>query len=81
MKKFFTTRDLYLAAYLIFQGIEPVSLEKIKGNKVLFHFPSSSETYKAILTFNDSFMPYIDVMRDLRGRVLDELRDTRKETT
>jgi hypothetical protein len=79
-KKYFETRDLYLAAFLIFKGVEPVSVEIVKGNKALFQFPSSPDTYKNILLFNDTWMPYVEVLRDVRGRMMDKIKETKEKS-
>ncbi len=67
-----TIKEIHLAAYIEFQGIE-AHLTKV-GTRVLFQFPDDDTTAKFMAEFQCNPMvpclDYVNVLRRLRSRML-----------
>jgi len=73
-KERFSTYDLNLSAFLVFNGIFP-TLEKNNSGKVIFYFPTSPDLFQAMAQFNDdkttvNLSSFISCQKALRGQML-----------
>lgn len=69
----FKTKDLYLATYLKYRGIEPVIVKD--GARAVFMFQVSDELYKLMTAFNMNdavpIQDYIDIFKEMRSKMHD----------
>lgn len=71
-EKKFTTLDLYLASFILLQGIDPEL--QITGNKVAFLFEATDRLYRLMGLFNSNtnvpVADYTTALKILRGKML-----------
>lgn len=72
--EYFTTLDVYLAAYLFYHNQEPVLKSDKNRGRVIFVFPNTTEVSRLVFQFNSnlpvSVADYVTIVKTLRGRLL-----------
>ncbi len=77
-EKKFSTPDVNLAAFLLFNGITP-ELEKLPTGKVIFYFPATDELYEVLERYNrNCSVPvgtFVACLKAMRGKMLQKKRE------